>query len=112
GALAHLGTELDEPELHALAAQDVGVGGIAPDLRQLAVRQGVDAPWQRCQAALADGGGERRTVAGAQRLGDRAVGPLGLAGPLRELYLELAQLLDLAVGEVERGDELLLADLL
>src|SRR5207244_1206237 len=112
GALARLGSELAEPELDALALEHVGVGGAAADLVQLGPLERVDAARKRRQPALADRGGELRPVGLAQRLGDRAVDPLGLSGPGLELDLELAQLLDLAMGELERGDQILLADLL
>ena len=112
GLLAHLGAELDEPELHPLALEHVGVGRAAADLGQLGALDGVDLARKCGQAALGDRRCERGAVRLAQRLRDRAVDPLGLTGLGGELDLELAQLLDLAVGELERRDQILLGDLL
>ena len=60
---------------------------------------------------LADRRGDLLAVGGLEPLRDRAVEPLRLAGAGAELLLGLAQLDDLAVGQLERLEELLLGHL-
>ncbi len=111
-ALAHLVPELGEAELKPLALEHVGVGRAAADLGHLGPLERINAARERDEAALADGVCERLAVRPAQRLGDGAVDPLGLSRLRGQLDLQLAQLLDLAVGELEGGDQILFVDLL
>ena len=115
-ALDGLETQRLEQRVQALAhlhlPGDVLLAGVH---RQLGGELGedlLDDGGRLAEAVLADRGADPVAVRALELLGQRHVEPLRLADLLGQVDLHLAELLDLAVGELERLEEDVLGDLL